>query len=141
MGLKAFHLLFISLSIVAAVFAGLWSLSMLRADGSPLYLVVGVLSFAAAAGLGAYGSAFLKRARKLRLCIAALVVFVPSEVLACPICFGAAEGPMIESMNNAIVLLLGITVAVLGGFATFFIRLARRIARSERSLRVGPQAH
>jgi len=46
--------------------------------------------------------------------------------LACPICFGASDAPMAVGMNWGVLTLLVVTVAVLGSFATFFVRLARR---------------
>jgi hypothetical protein len=50
----------------------------------------------------------------------------PKVVLACPVCFGALEGPIADATNKAILVLLGITGAVLAGFASFFIYLIRR---------------
>ena len=50
----------------------------------------------------------------------------PKVVLACPVCFGALEGPIADGTNKAILVLLGITGAVLTGFASFFIYLIRR---------------
>ena len=46
--------------------------------------------------------------------------------LACPACFGASDAPMAEAMNWGVLTLLAITVLVLGAFAGFFVRLARR---------------
>ena len=46
--------------------------------------------------------------------------------MACPVCFSALEPSLRESMNLGILVLLGVTVAVLGAFARFFISLARR---------------
>jgi hypothetical protein len=46
--------------------------------------------------------------------------------LACTVCFGAVEPLVRESMNAGILVLLGVTIAVLGCFARFFLTLARR---------------
>ena len=46
--------------------------------------------------------------------------------MACPVCFGAVEPSVRESMNLGILVLLGVTVGVLGCFARFFIALAKR---------------
>ena len=46
--------------------------------------------------------------------------------MACPVCFGAADATVRESMNLGIFVLLGVTVGVLGAFARFFVNLARR---------------
>ncbi len=49
--------------------------------------------------------------------------------LACPICFGASDAPMALGMNWGVLTLLGVTIVVLGSFATFFVRLVRREGR------------
>jgi hypothetical protein len=46
--------------------------------------------------------------------------------MSCPVCFGNVDATVRESMNLGIFVLLGVTLAVLGCFARFFIRLARR---------------
>lgn len=46
--------------------------------------------------------------------------------MACPVCFGAVEPAVRESVNAGILVLLGVTVGVLGCFARFFVTLARR---------------
>ncbi len=46
--------------------------------------------------------------------------------MACPVCFGAVEPSIRESMNIGILVLLGVTAGVLACFARFFILLARR---------------
>jgi hypothetical protein len=47
--------------------------------------------------------------------------------MACPVCYApAADAAIRESMNLGIFVLLGVTLTVLGGFARFFLVLARR---------------
>jgi predicted transporter len=46
--------------------------------------------------------------------------------MACPVCFGAVEPSVRESLNVGILVLLGVTVGVLAAFARFFVHLARR---------------
>jgi hypothetical protein len=46
--------------------------------------------------------------------------------MACPVCFGAADATVRESMNLGIFVLLGVTLGVLGAFARFIVNLARR---------------
>lgn len=48
--------------------------------------------------------------------------------MACPVCFGGEDVVVRESLNAGIGVLLGVTGVVLGGFACFFVRLARRAA-------------
>jgi len=47
-------------------------------------------------------------------------------LLACAVCFGQSDSPMAWGTNLGIFLMLGVTVAVLAGFASFFIYLMRR---------------
>jgi hypothetical protein len=54
---------------------------------------------------------------------------VPRLASACPVCFGAADGPLLEGSNMGILALLLITLAVLGAFGAFFFTLARRASR------------
>ena len=58
-----------------------------------------------------------------------LVLTLSSEVLACPMCFGAEESSLIDGAKLGILVLLGITLAVQGGFVGFFLYLRRRAKR------------
>ena len=61
---------------------------------------------------------------------AALVVFGGSStVLACPVCFGAEETAMIDGAKLGVGVLLAITLAVQGGFVSFFLYLRKRAKR------------
>lgn len=55
----------------------------------------------------------------------------PRLAAACPVCFGASDGPMLQGSNMGILALLIVTVAMLGAFGAFFYTLARRGARSQ----------
>lgn len=46
--------------------------------------------------------------------------------MACPVCFGGADPIVRDGLTMGIGVLLGVTLVVLGCFARFFIRLARR---------------
>jgi hypothetical protein len=52
-----------------------------------------------------------------------------SSVLACPMCFGAEETSMVDGTRLGIVVMLGITLAVQGGFVGFFLYLRKRAKR------------
>lgn len=65
MSLKAFHLLFIALSIVLAFGFGAWLLAGYHASGSVLDLVIGLLSLAAGVGLVFYGKYVLKKLKNV----------------------------------------------------------------------------
>ena len=68
----------------------------------------------------------LKVVRYIVAMVAAGVALAPEWVLACPVCFGALEGPLADGANKAVLALLGITISVLAAFATFFVYLVRR---------------
>ena len=57
---------------------------------------------------------------------AAVLIGSSESALACPVCFGAEETPMIDGAKLGVLVLLGITLAVQGGFAGFFLSLRRR---------------
>ena len=60
---------------------------------------------------------------------AAIVIGGSSSVLACPVCFGALETPMIDGTKLGILALLGVTLAVQGAFVGFFLYLRQRAKR------------
>jgi hypothetical protein len=65
---------------------------------------------------------------------AALVIGGSGSAFACPVCFGAEETAMIDGAKLGVLVMLGITLAVQGGFAGFFLYLrqhARRHADAE----------
>ena len=55
----------------------------------------------------------------------------PGPALACPACFGNAEGPMIDAARLGTFLLLGITLAIQGAFAAFFLYLRRQARKAQ----------
>ena len=54
------------------------------------------------------------------------MLLMPRLVFACPVCFGQNDSSMAIAINAGVLLMLGVVVAVLGGFASFFIYLIRR---------------
>ena len=72
-----------------------------------------------------------------RLCFATAAFVLTAggvRALACTACFGAAEAPLIDGAKLGVIVLLAITLAVQGGFLSFFLYLrkrARRIAELE----------
>ena len=71
----------------------------------------------------------------LAACTVAFIVTVgSSSILACPLCFGAEETPMIDGAKLGVLVMLAVTLAVQGGFVAFFLYLrkrAKRIAEAE----------
>jgi hypothetical protein len=71
---------------------------------------------------------------RVRVAAASFALFatLPSTLLACPSCFGAADGPMADGLNAGIAVLLGVTTLVLAAFAAGIARLVRRARLVER---------
>ena len=68
-------------------------------------------------------------ASALRLIVAtmsALMIGGSATVLACPVCFGAEESPLIDGAKLGVIVLVVITLAVQGGFVGFFLYLRKR---------------
>jgi hypothetical protein len=65
MSLRLFHLFFIAVSVVLVAFCTAWAMGMYRSGHEIVYLVAGVASALAAAGLIAYGLAFQRKTRAL----------------------------------------------------------------------------
>jgi hypothetical protein len=57
---------------------------------------------------------------------AAVVIGGSSSVLACPLCFGAEETPIIDGTKLGVLAMLAVTFAVQGGFVGFFLYLRKR---------------
>jgi hypothetical protein len=70
----------------------------------------------------------------LRLCAFATFLLFAQSALACPVCWGAPDDPMVKSANNGIWVLLGVVGFVQIGFAALFISLWRR-ARDQKRFR------
>jgi hypothetical protein len=65
-----------------------------------------------------------------------------TPLLACPVCFGNVNSLQTKGMQAGILALLGVTAAILAGFAGFFfIYLRRRIRLFEQSGAVHERAH
>jgi hypothetical protein len=65
MSLRAFHLLFIALSVVLAAFFAAWAAAQYRVGHEVGYAVAGVGGLAAGAALAVYGAAFQRKTRNL----------------------------------------------------------------------------
>jgi hypothetical protein len=49
-----------------------------------------------------------------------------SAIVACAVCFGAADGPLLTAARAGVLVMVGVTCAVLAAFAAFFLRLAQK---------------
>ena len=63
--LRAFHLLFIAVSIVLAAFCAAWALGQYRDGHQVVFAGTAAASLAAAAGLAVYATAFQRKTRNL----------------------------------------------------------------------------
>jgi hypothetical protein len=66
---------------------------------------------------------------------AAIWIVMSAVTLACPVCFRMEEGPVTDGVRAAVIVLMGVTTAVLGGFGVFirgFVRRARSAEAGDR---------
>lgn len=64
MSLKAFHVVFVTLSVALCVGYAVWSFNNYQRTGGAFDAVLAVLGFVAAAGLVVYGVLFYRKIRK-----------------------------------------------------------------------------
>jgi hypothetical protein len=66
--------------------------------------------------------------RSLAVALAAAVFWIVAagNALACPVCFGQADGPLIDASRLGVFLLLAVVLCLQGCFAAFFLYLRRR---------------
>ena len=141
MNLKAFHILLISLSSLLCLFFGGWSIrAWVETDGVG-HLALAVFSLLLALGLAIYVVWFARtmrtpdeeqRRRRTRIRPPALLaglMLLPSDPLtACAVCYGEAQGPMIDAARLGVWLLFGLVLALQSAFVAFFLYLRRRAA-------------
>ena len=65
MSLRAFHLLFIALSVVLTAFFAAWAFGQYRVAQQAGFAVAGAVSLVSGVALVAYGAAFQRKTRKL----------------------------------------------------------------------------
>lgn len=126
MSLKAFHIAFIALATLLALWLAAW------AAGHGFPLLAGGAG-AAAAGLVVYGIWFLRKMKGVSLlalpvmaALAAAASWAPSAA-ACPVCFGEAEAPIFDGARWSVVFLGGLTYLLMAGAAAVVIALRRRV--------------
>jgi hypothetical protein len=47
-------------------------------------------------------------------------------LLACAVCFGAADGPLLDAARLGVLVMAAFTCGMLSAFGVFFVRLSRR---------------
>lgn len=65
MSLKAFHLLFIAMSVILAAFIAAWAVGQYRVEHEMLYAYTAVIALAASGSLVWYGTVFQRKTRNL----------------------------------------------------------------------------
>jgi hypothetical protein len=65
MSLKAFHIVFVTASVLLLLVLAGWCFGNYREDQSAVHLVWGALSIAASAGMVAYGKLFLRKFKNI----------------------------------------------------------------------------
>jgi len=58
--------------------------------------------------------------------MAAVLIGGGTSLLACPLCFGAEETPLIDGAKLGVLALLGVLLVVQGAFVYFFLYLRKR---------------
>jgi hypothetical protein len=62
--------------------------------------------------------------------LVAVMIAGGSTLLACPVCFGAEETSIIDGAKIGVLVMLGVTLAVQGGFLAFFLYLRKHAKRN-----------
>lgn len=65
MSLRAFHLVFIALSVILAAFSAAWAGSQYGSTHQPVFLIVAAAFVLTASGLGVYMATFIRKTRNL----------------------------------------------------------------------------
>jgi len=147
MNLKVIHIVFVGSAVLLALFFGGWCL----AQGGG-YAVGAILSFTVAGVLVLYGFWFWRkvttpeeewnRRRKLFRTVPVVVglwLFGSEQAAwACSVCYGAAEGSMIDAARAGVWFLLGAVFLMQGAFVLFFLYLRRRARRYREDSRKDP---
>ena len=139
MGLKAFHIVLISLSSLLALMFGGWSVRAWRETGEGSHLGFALFSFLAAVGLVLYIVWFARKIRSHEeedrdrrknikpLVIGSLVWLISVRTAdACNVCYGEASGPMIDGARIGVYALFGLVLVMQFAFAAFFFHLRKQ---------------
>jgi ABC-type Mn2+/Zn2+ transport system permease subunit len=65
MSLRAFHLLFIALSVILTAYFAAWAIGQYQIAHEVVYALVGAISIASGVALAVYGAAFQKKTKRL----------------------------------------------------------------------------
>lgn len=150
MNLRVFHIVFIVASLGLSFLLAGWNFRAWNLGGAAWHLWLAVACALAGVGLVVYGQWFFrkvrspqqerarrrKRIRPVPLVLLALW-FAPRAAEACTVCYGEAEGPMIDGARIGVFVLYGLVLFVQIGLIAFFLTLRRRAKRYAESNAAG----
>ena len=139
MNLKTFHIVFVTVaSLLSFVFGG-WCWRYAETNQASGYRMLGAASFGAGVALIVYGFWFWKKINGPRrdasggpgkggaVALTLLLWFLGDQTAeACTVCYGEAQGPMIDAARAGVWLLFGLVGGVQAAFVAFFVHLWRR---------------
>jgi hypothetical protein len=156
MSLKAFHIVFVTLSCLLCFGFSGWSWQNYRNGGDVAMLALSIAALVAGLALLVYGRWFWRKItaadedrRRRRgkihtLCVALTmstgVQLAQGELLACAACYGDAEGPLIDGARMGVFTLFGFVLAMQIAFGIFFFYLWRRARRFSRQTAGWPES-
>ena len=129
MNLKAFHIVFVTAASLLLFGFGGWSWRYAAAQDNSLYQIVSIASILCGVGLVAYGIWFWRKINRKLVAIGFVALswwLAPSVAEACTVCYGEAEGPMIDAARGGVYLLFGLVFVMQVAFIGFFVYLRRR---------------
>lgn len=124
MSLRAFHIFFIVVAALFALFLAGWGYVRWQENPATGTLPLAVLSALAAVGLAVYGVRFVRTSKGIAL-LALILAAAPSAADACAVCFNPENEASKTGLNLAIAFLLAVTALVLGGLTVMICRLIR----------------
>ena len=143
MSLKAFHIVFVTLSSLLAFVFEAWTFGV--PEGG-LYRVAGAGATLFGVALIVYGVLFWRKIRALEHgprahrvvlllpCISLLWLMGSGDASACSVCYGQADGQMIEAARSGVWLMIGLVGALQIAFGLFFLTLWRRARKLKESM-------
>jgi hypothetical protein len=144
MSLKAFHIVFVTLSSLLSFVFAAWAFGV---EGGSVYPVAGTASALFGVALIAYGVWFWRKIRAIEQgpprshrmvlllpCLSLLWLMGSGDASACSVCYGQAEGPMIEAARSGVWLMIGLVGVLQVSFGLFFIHLWRRARKLKESM-------
>jgi hypothetical protein len=135
MSLRAFHIVFVVVTIALSLYVALWGIREFSEERSFTALTLAILFAAMAVGLMIYGKKVFVKLRDLPgIALALTLLLAANDAFACSVCYGAPGDPLVKGANNGIMFLLGIVGLVQIGFVAMFWSFWRR-AREQRRFR------